>query len=546
MTSIFSSGGCVQGPGGGGSRRPPSFFGRPAAPLTEKEKDAVKGIDKYDRQDVQAAIDDIKEFRLARNRLCNRAVNTGGHLTSDTFLQFFKVDAQLRAGGEMDAQFVPNLLVQQELAEAPEFERLHRWTEGDIVGSALAFVDVEALLEQLFDKVEKQLEDRVKQIEEQRQRLADALAEQTDIEDMIAAWSEGGEFDPEGIGGAQDKIDELQVIIEALTGDLDGYVDGLTTAAVQLVRSSMPELRDKMKDSADTAQAMEEAMFGFGQEPGTIQRMNAEERIKLAQRLKDNDRMETLAAMIGAMRRQAQQDQTRKVNDIPEEVFDVGFGDDLPRLLPGEYHNLIRPETELDFYRRLQEKQLMEYKMRGHERVGKGGIVNPVDGSYSMAGQPEIWSKAVGGALMAIAKEQDRPYYGIQFGSRGQLRSFDFRNPDDMTLEKVLDFMEFFFAGGTDFQGPLNKALTVLQEEYDQKQATHGDIVFVTDGQCQVDPVWLEKFKSEQDRLGFRVFGIMIGGRRDAEPLYSICDGRVVTVTDLLSGEDLHEFFQAI
>jgi uncharacterized protein with von Willebrand factor type A (vWA) domain len=37
-----------------------------------------------------------------------------------------------------------------------------------------------------------------------------------------------------------------------------------------------------------------------------------------------------------------------------------------------------------------------------------------------------------------------------------------------------------------------------------------GDIVFITDGECRVDPVWLEEFKREKDALGFSLFSVLI------------------------------------
>jgi len=37
-----------------------------------------------------------------------------------------------------------------------------------------------------------------------------------------------------------------------------------------------------------------------------------------------------------------------------------------------------------------------------------------------------------------------------------------------------------------------------------------GDIVFITDGECRIEPEWLEHFRAEQKRLGFSVFSVLI------------------------------------
>ena len=71
--------------------------------------------------------------------------------------------------------------------------------------------------------------------------------------------------------------------------------------------------------------------------------------------------------------------------------------------------------------------------------------------------------------------------------------------------------------------------------------------MFVTDGICRVRPDWLEEFVSERERLKFRVWGILIGGHsRKSEPLWSICDGSVVTIQDLLSGSEVREMFREL
>ena len=63
-----------------------------------------------------------------------------------------------------------------------------------------------------------------------------------------------------------------------------------------------------------------------------------------------------------------------------------------------------------------------------------------------------------------------------------------------------------FPGGGTDFQKPLSAALDCLR----RASAHRGDIVFITDGECRVDPEWLRDFKREKDKLGFSLFSVLI------------------------------------
>jgi uncharacterized protein with von Willebrand factor type A (vWA) domain len=184
--------------------------------------------------------------------------------------------------------------------------------------------------------------------------------------------------------------------------------------------------------------------------------------------------------------------------------------------------------------------------MRGTEKVGKGGIIFCMDNSGSMGGDREIWAKATGLACMSIAKEQKRSFIGFHFGSRHELMKFDFSKPELMTFDRVIDYAEFFFGGGTDFVRPLTESLKILQAEEREKGVVEGDIVFVTDGACAVPPQFMTDFKAEQERLNFKVWGVLIGSasQRKSEPLWTICDHNVVTISDLLSADPVRDMFR--
>jgi uncharacterized protein with von Willebrand factor type A (vWA) domain len=98
----------------------------------------------------------------------------------------------------------------------------------------------------------------------------------------------------------------------------------------------------------------------------------------------------------------------------------------------------------------------------------------------------------------------------------------------------------------TDFITPLSKALDILEEEYTTKGEVKADIIFASDGECGVPETFLKKFKEEQEKMAFRVYGIAIDVHPDTEPLKTICDGRVLTIKDLLSGNDIREIFRGI
>ena len=73
-------------------------------------------------------------------------------------------------------------------------------------------------------------------------------------------------------------------------------------------------------------------------------------------------------------------------------------------------------------------------------------------------------------------------------------------------LSQVFALAEYFPGGGTDFQKPLDAALECLRAD----RRRRGDVVFITDGECRVEPEWLRAFQREKTRLGFSVFSVLI------------------------------------
>lgn len=511
------------------------------------EQDSIKWVDRYDREDIEDMAKSLKPFKAARAKLCGVVPETGGHATSDAIMSFLRYEPDLFDMEQMDPRYFKNRAVIAEVMKSPEWERLRSWTVGDPVNTAMSFCDIEPMLEQFFDKVSKEEKEGQKRIEELRKEL-EALAEaQRDLDQLMEDWKAGGamdpDFDPDATEDGQSDIAERMGQVADELGDA---ADAAAAAAAAAAAEAMPGIRTQMGDSADKAESLANMAMGFGQEPGELKRMPAEQRIKLAQKLEGNKKFEKLAELIGPMMRLASAEQTRKVYHSFEEIYDVGLGGDLNRIVPSEYLNFLHPKLKLIFLRRMAERELLQYELRGTEKVGKGGIIMATDNSGSMMGDPEMWSKAVGLALMAIAKDQKRSFYGMHFSSRSQLMTFDFREAEDMTLERVIDYAEFFYGGGTDFVRPLSEALKLLQDEEKEKGHTEGDIVFVTDGMCSVPDEWLKQFVSERDRLGFKVWGVAIGCPATSEPLNTICEGNVVTITDLLTGENVREMFRAV
>lgn len=333
---------------------------------------------------------------------------------------------------------------------------------------------------------------------------------------------------------------------------LDGQLDGAAASLRQKARRFAEALSDRQRQAAarvqaeaikiaqNLEQAMDEAEH-WGLALGTGQRSPPGRKLELGKRLAGNEKLKKLARMVGRMKQEALALRKKVFERSSQEVLEVERGDALARLLPSELSILPHPLLRKDFARRLIDKELLQYSLRGIDDKGKGPMIVCLDGSSSMAGEKELWSKAVTLTLLEIARRQRRLFRSICFSSAEtplQVLDLNPREHYEVSAEKALDLAEYFPGGGTDFEKPLDAALECLKTSRFKK----GDVVFITDGECQVSPAWAESFRREKERLGFSLFSILIDvGPSSLGTLKEFSD-KVTTVRQL-TGEEAKEIF---
>ena len=313
---------------------------------------------------------------------------------------------------------------------------------------------------------------------------------------------EGGESGGEGgEGGGKIEFDDDPELGE---GEHEGEYD-LDDDLARAVNQAMREATDEV----DELQGLRR---GIGLEDGEWRQMSPAERIAMAGRL-NTPEMKQIADMVGRMKRFAMGQQATKIADVPHAPVGVEQGNDLRHLLASEYALLDDPETEWMFYQRYLDKELLQYKLQGTEKAGKGPIVACIDKSYSMNGRPFAWAMGVAEALRRICQTQQRDYFATFFGSNNDHHDFDFPK-GQADFARVMEFLSCDANGGTQFDGVLEKALARISAQHDEGLG-RADIVFITDGQAHLSDEWLKSFNEERERVGCRIFGVYIGGARD-------------------------------
>jgi len=321
-------------------------------------------------------------------------------------------------------------------------------------------------------------------------------------EDDDESEGEGEDSEPGDGEGEQEFDDDPEYDDEEHEG-ADGGED-----LDDLVRA----INHALRDAAEDVDELESLRTGIGLDTGTWRQMSPEERLKMAERLR-TPAMRELADMIGRMKRFAMGQQAQKVSNVEHEPVDVETGNSLRHLLGSEYALLDDEDLEWEFYRRFVDGEMLQYKLQGTDKAGKGPIVACIDKSYSMSGRPFTWALGVAEGLRRICQEQDRDFYALFFGNNSDRHRFNFPS-GQADFNKVLEFLSAQANGGTQFDGVLEEALDRVAEQH-QDGLSKADIVFITDGQANLADEWLQQFNERKTEVGCRLFGVYIGGASD-------------------------------
>jgi uncharacterized protein with von Willebrand factor type A (vWA) domain len=330
------------------------------------------------------------------------------------------------------------------------------------------------------------------------------------------------------------EVQGAQALLRHKTAQLKEDLTQIEAQANNRLQAEAIKVAQELEDATEEAET-------WGNTIGTGQKSPPGQKLELGRRLAGNEKLKKLARMVGRMKLNALALRKKVFERSSEELLEVEQGDALHRLLPHELLTLHHPVLRKDFYRRFLDQELIQYSLRGIEEKGKGPMIVCLDGSSSMSGEKEIWSKAVTLTLLEIARKQRRLFRSICFSSAEtplQVLDMNPRDRYEVGTKTVMDLAEYFPGGGTDFQKPLDAALDCLRESRFKK----GDIVFITDGECQVDSQWAETFREEKSRLGFSLFSILIDmGPASLGTLKEFSD-RIATIKQL-TGDEAKDIF---
>ena len=134
-----------------------------------------------------------------------------------------------------------------------------------------------------------------------------------------------------------------------------------------------------------------------------------------------------------------------------------------------------------------------------------GDIICCLDESGSTEGEAAAWGKAVAMTLLEIAAESRRRFVLIHFAGSSSCQVDIFR-PGEYTLEDKLSAAETFLGGGTNFERPIREVIQLMDTEGFEK----ADVVFITDGECELPDACQQELQAAQAAYHFTVTGILL------------------------------------
>lgn len=263
----------------------------------------------------------------------------------------------------------------------------------------------------------------------------------------------------------------------------------------------------KVKDAVEASKTLEN--LGWGNERGQFAALCIDNH-KIAQTIPI---IKKVRDWFGRLQQLKSITQARIPMKTPE-YAGVAVGDDLKRVLPQELA-LFDEEPDLFYYKYFQKSLLLYDLEQAHqlnEEAARGDMVVLIDESGSMSGDPVAYAKAFAFVLREEAKKDQR---------RAHLVSFAHDEKDlcelrpEATQREAAEWLQRFINGGTDFVPPLNKAFQIIKEE----RLRNPDVVFLTDGCCELPNEEEKKLATLKQQTGARIFWFRFGSGSGLEPL---------------------------
>jgi uncharacterized protein with von Willebrand factor type A (vWA) domain len=512
--------------------------------MTDLTKDLQTSVVVHDDFDHHAFRESLSLFPKLRNVLetAARSLPTAAKLIEDIFYSLYKPTVNLEEPSELPPSASINRSIIEQMKSTTQWDQVRgAGTVGDLFYSAVAAATI---ARGVLSAVDQATRKRLRELHE-AERAANILYQDAESYDEAANAKpdRSSEFALQA-QEARQQAQEEEERVEQVAEELDEQNEQIEDATRQAAREACSSAEDEVEEMEAAIKSYSNGYGDTGPGTGTAPlAMTLKEKISLAQKVGQTNILQQVAELCGRMTRIAMEVQKSKIKHPPTHLVGVEVGDNLTRVLPAELANLSTPQLHPAFYAKYADKQLMQRRMVGYQKQGRGPIIVILDSSGSMRSglgktSKEAWSKAVALALLAIARKQKRDFAIIHFSdsysyTRGdkdqkQIKSFVFPKGEATSTELVAT-TEFYFGGGTEFEPWMNEALKQVEDS----RFTRADVICVSDGEVHIGAELEASWNRRRKAKGMRCWSVYLNDNpRWSETLGRISDG-LVTIDNM-------------
>lgn len=506
-------------------------------PVTQPIHDGSAAVSHsaLDVQDYGQVLDSYPDLANLLNTETERMA-TAGDLGRDVFFALSQPTPY--ADLEVDSPHSLNKTIIEQTIGTAEFSDLrHTGTTSDQTMAAMATA---TMSRKLLSALTPEQRDYVNRLYAAKGNRDDAQGNVDWLEERMADESEDEETRKkleEALEKAKEQLaagEEELTALEAGQANDPAAEDAIRRAARSAAQAAQEEI-----EGLDDALGTYCGGYGTGSGTSAAQNMTVAQRIALGKRVAEKPRLKEVAELAGRMVRIATKIQKSKVSTNPDEITGVIEDDDMAWITAAELAYMADPDTELVFDLRKVQRSLQVLQIEGREEEGRGSIHVILDSSGSMGYgnpySPDGWAKACCIAFMSIARKQKRNLAVTHFSSNSQVKTFTFLKGEG-TPEQIMACIEFFYGGGTEFEGPMDEAVRIFSSD----KFNDGDAIFISDGISDIPADAVSRFNKIRQERSVRSVGILIAERGyrvyGAELLEKICD-QVIPLENLIEDE---------
>lgn len=289
---------------------------------------------------------------------------------------------------------------------------------------------------------------------------------------------------------------------ESKTQQAEAVAKMVDTTARQNKAAISESVSAAVDAAAEKAKEVQTILGAWSDDAGTMEKnaVNTE----LLQKVRQNPALLEISKHLGRFREIFAQGKRNGYAYGRGETYALELGNDLSRAIGSEFAMLASPQTVPLFVKKYQQRRLKQYRRREAVHKGMGDIICCLDESGSTRGEAATWGKAVALTLLDIAAENRRKFALIHFAGSSSCK-VDVFLPGQYSMQDKMNAAETFLDGGTNFRRPLDEAIHLMENGFE-----NADIVFLTDGLCELPADYLETLHKEQAARKFTVTGILL------------------------------------